>query len=220
MGKYERGDNMEIAAFLDENNRTTSIDKCGTIKIYSNTDGTWKEIKQIKYEADSNANMKLMREKLYKLVEMMDECKIFVGLQVSGILYNVLENAGFNVWEIEGTPIEFLDYVFSQEEEEEISKNVKADELNLIPYPEQTEIAGCYTIDLKKIQKSNVNFTTKQILLPFLKNSVFYQLEIICSHIPGWFEREFDRLDLKQDVIHEGMNECKVIVYKKTCTGN
>lgn len=208
---------MEIAVFLDENNRTTSIYKCGIIKVYSNVGEEWSEKKQIQFGIDNSMDIKLIRENLYRLAEKLGECRIFVAFEVAGLLYTVLENIGFNIWEIEGTPNEFLDYVFTKEEEEEKSKDAKTDVFQAVPYPVQIGTDGCYSIDLKKIQQSDVNFTTKQILVPFLKKNTFYQLEIICSHIPNWFEKEFETLNLKQDIIYKEENEYKILVYKKTC---
>lgn len=59
---------------------------------------------------------------------------------------------------------------------------------------------------MKTEMQNNPNLTTKQILLPFIHNIIFNELEIICRHVPHWFEGEFNKLNLKSEIekINEG----------------
>ena len=77
---------------------------------------------------------------------------------------------------------------------------------------------GYYFINLRKIQEHNINLTSKGILLPFFKTTVFYQLEIICGHIPPWFEAEGKRLNLKFEGEVISKDEIRVTVYPKGCS--
>lgn len=52
-----------------------------------------------------------------KTQSFAEHCKIFVGSEIKGIPYNVLDKMGFNTWELEGYPKEFLGFVFDSEEE-------------------------------------------------------------------------------------------------------
>jgi hypothetical protein len=47
--------------------------------------------------------------------------------------------------------------------------------------------------------ESSQRITSKQVLLPFLNNNNFNELEIDCSHVPHWFDKEFKRLNLKSE---------------------
>jgi hypothetical protein len=67
------------------------------------------------------------------------------------------------------------------------------------------------------LQQVNQNITSKKALLPFLREETFYELEIIFSHIPAWFDNEIKALNMESDVLMINTNEYKVIVWNKVC---
>lgn len=206
---------MEIAVFQDISGKTQSFLKPGIIKVYSRNLGKWEVTKEIIFRIDNIGGLKAIRENIINMTEFLGECKVFVGLDIKGMVYNVLDGMGFNTWELEGEPLGFLEFVFEKEEEEE-----KANALEGKAYKSPQIILlkdGTYFLDLKKIQENDVNITSKGIMIPFLNTTNFYQLEIICKHIPHWFEVEFKRLNLKMKNEIIGQNEIKVIVYPMIC---
>jgi len=206
---------MEIAVFQDINGETQSFLEPGIIKVYSRHMGEWKVTKEIIFRIDNIASLKAIRESIRNMAETLGDCKIFVGREIKGMAYTVLDGMGFNTWELTGNPKEFLDFVFEKEEEEAKSMELSKarDQLPLI----QKNKDGNYFLDLKKIQEHNINQTSKGILLPFLNTTIFYQLEIICGHIPPWFEVEFKRLNLYSESQAIKQNQIKVTVYPKGC---
>lgn len=66
-----------------------------------------------------------------------------------------------------------------------------------IPKPIKNRGDGSYYIDLRSITENNEEMTSKQVLLPFFRNTVFKELELICDHIPPWFDVEFKQLNLQ-----------------------
>lgn len=206
---------MEIAVFQDSSGKTQSFFQSGIIKVYSREMGEWNITKEIIFRIDDIASLKAVREDIRNMAEALGDCKIFVAREIKGIPYNVLDGMGFNTWELEGDPKEFLEFVLEKEEAEaESMAAAKAsDKLSLIQEVEN----GNYFLDLKKIQENNFNLTSKGILLPFLNATNFYQLEITCGHIPPWFEAEFKRLNLKAKSEVISQNEIRVTVYPKVC---
>lgn len=206
---------MEIAVFQDISGKTQSFLEPGIIKVYSKDLGEWKIIKEVIFRIDDIGTLKEVRDSIRNMAESLEGCKVFVGREIKGLPYTILDGMGFNTWELEGTPKEFLEFVLEKELEEEKSNAIaKAeDKLTLI----QKVKDGNYLLNLKKIQENNINLTSKGILLPFLKTTTFYELQIICGHIPPWFEAEFNKLNLKaeNEVISE--NEFRVTVYPKIC---
>lgn len=206
---------MEIAVFQDISGKTQSFLKPGIIKVYSRNLGKWEVTKEIIFRIDNIGGLKAIRENIINMTESLGECKVFVGLDIKGMVYNVLDGMGFNTWELEGESLVFLEFVYEKEEEEE-----KANALEGKVYKSPQIILlkdGTYFLDLKKIQENDVNITSKGIMIPFLNTTNFYQLEIICKHIPHWFEVEFKRLNLKMKNEIIGQNEIKVIVYPMIC---
>ncbi len=204
----------EIAVFLNESGSTTSIFEAGVIKLYKKNIEKWEVIKEFIFSIEKKSGLRVVRKNLLELVESVNECKIFVGKEVTGVPYNILDVSGFCIFEIDGMPEEFLDYVIEQVENEEKARN---DDERAKPYPVQTSIQGNYYINLIELQANYTDVTSKQALLPFLQKEKFYELEVVCSHIPPWFEKEFDKLNLKWETAKINETEYKVTVCLKTC---
>lgn len=207
----------EIAVFLGDDGQTISIYKSGLIKVYTKEQGTWKVLKEIPFIIDETDGIKSVRKSLTTMVQDLEKCKVFVGKEVTGLSYTVLEIAGFNIWEMEGKPEEFLDFVLEKEEEEELTENSEEKVVEVMVEPISPNKDGNYYINLNQLQNSKSGVTSKQALLPFLRNAVFYKLDIICSHLPLWLEGELERLCLKSDTEKTGANEYKVTVYSEKC---
>lgn len=213
--------NKLIAAYLDENGKTASFKETGIVKIFTEKNKQWVVIREIPLTLDENQGMNFIRKTLKEMVEALGECKVVVAKEVVGIPYNVLDGAGFNVWEIDGVPEEFLDYVFEKEEEEKLSASIKSNDIEeIITEPVETVREGYYFIDFKEIQEKKPEITSKQVLIPFFREKVFYELEAIFSHIPKWLEAELQRLNFKMDVKKINDNEFNVIICKKVCGEN
>jgi len=206
---------MEIAVFQDNSGKTQSFLEPGIIKVYSNDMGEWIVNKEIIFRIDNIAGLKSVREIIINMAEELGECKVVVGSEIRGLVYNVLDGMGFNTWELEGQPSEILEYVL-RKEEEEAKESALESKTSKSPQIKQLK-DGTYFLDLKRIQENDVNITSKGILLPFLNTTVFYQLEIICKHIPHWFESEFKKLNLKMQSQSISQNEIKVTVYPMIC---
>lgn len=206
---------MEIAVFQDVNGKTQSINEPGIIKVYSRSKGKWKIVKELIFRIDNIAGVKAIRESIINMAEELGDCKVFVGREIKGITYNILDGMGFNTWELVGTPMELLEFIFEKE----------IDEANLIAFEKLENLKpviqkvkdGYYFINLKKIQKNNERLTSKSILIPFLTTTTFYQLEIICGHVPPWLHAEFEKLNLKMESTLISQSEIKLIVYPKVC---
>lgn len=211
----EMGDvNKKIGVYLNKDGDTISINESGIIRVYYKENGQWGISKVVELDMSTVTGMQALREKFKELALSLEDCRVIVGRNITGIPYNVLDSLGFNLWEIEGKPEQFLEYVLEKEVLEEQEKN---EEVVEITAPIETDKPGCFHINLKKLQEVNSKLSSKQVLLPFLKNTKFYELEIICSHMPPWFQNEFDKLDMKYFSVENGTNEYKVKVYHKTC---
>ncbi|KJR99744.1 MAG: nitrogenase [Peptococcaceae bacterium BRH_c4a] len=204
----------DIAVFVGENGRTASLYEKGKIVLYTKTSGKWKVQKEKHFFLEKSFGMRELRNKMEEVKSFLPQgCNIFVGLQITGLPYFELEKSNFSVWEIEGTPCQFLDHVLEKEEENGLQTRVNKGKL---PVPQEIS-SGCYRISIKEIQGKNTGFTSKQALLPFLKKGLFYSLEIICSHIPPWLETELINSRLFWEVRTISRNEMSVTINKRCC---
>lgn len=179
-----------IAVLLNNAGETGSWLDDGTIKLYKRIDQEWLESKSLEYSVSNSTTIINLRNSLSTLVEQLDDCKIFVAKEISGQLFSILEAYFFNFYELNGIPSSFLDSVLISEEKLHKEELLLASQAANKFFPEAIDKFGNYTINLKKLLQEDGTISSKQILIPFLKDEVFESLEVVCDHIPKWFDRE------------------------------
>lgn len=205
---------MEVAVLLGATGETVSIYEPGQVVVFRKMHGKWEATKKDDIFLSKSLGLNGLRGKMAETVGFLDNCRIFTARSITGVPFYELEKAGCSVWEFEGKPETFLDYIVEKEEEEQMqgaSEKVKEP-----PTPVETS-NGCYSISLKEIQSNNTGFTSKQVLLPFIRQGKFYSLEVTCSHVPPWLEVELAGGNLVSYIEKAGKDELKVVIAKKTC---
>lgn len=206
----------EIAVFLGENGKTAKFYGEGKIVVYVKENSNWQGYRERDFSSKEIQGILDFRQKMEEILAFLDKCKVFVALNITGVPYYFLEKAQCSIWEFDGNPYDFLDYVLLQEElnakktEKKAShhgnKSVDTDFVETTP--------GNYSISIKGIQEKSAQLTSKQVLLPFLRRGSFESLEIICNHIPGWLEEEVYRRRLNLQSQEIGQNKVKIILKK------
>jgi Fe-only nitrogenase accessory protein AnfO len=76
---------------------------------------------------------------------------------------------------------------------------------------------GHYSINLAEILQDNPALNSRQVLIPALEEKTFKKLEIICDHIPRWFNNELRNLKLtaELEVPDESGKWLKIVVAPK-----
>ncbi len=200
---------MEIAVMVDEQGKTSGLEQDGTLRIYSKTDGEWSIVREKKYYIQNITNAALLRECICEIGKWMMESRILIVNRIRGIHYIAFEEHQISMLEIKGLPEDFLDDVRDCLRHQRTGKEVPL-EHNAI-YEAQP---GIYYTDLREVMKGNTSYSSKQILLPFIKNREFKSLEILCEHVPKWLEKNLTELKLMLTV--EKFKDClKVRIYHK-----
>lgn len=205
----------KIAVYLGFAGQTVPFTEPGNIIIYEKRKGVWRNESQMAFSLNQYRGLAEIRKRVNDLINFLGDCKIFVAKTITGASYYQLEKAGCSVWEYSGRPSEFMDFILDKEEEVEMEN----DTLPVIPEPEAFG-NGLYRINLKPVQELDLGVSTKQVLLPFLRRGDYYQLEIICNHLPPWLEAEllFSKLAFRCDKNVPG--EVYVTINKKVCNEN
>ncbi|MDA8442136.1 MAG: nitrogenase [Peptococcaceae bacterium] len=200
----------DVAVYVNELGETASLYDQGKIVIYHKVRDGWHIAREQEFSLDKSSGLKGMRQSMTAALAFLGDCKVLAGSAVAGIPYFELEKAGISVWEFAGQPEEFLDYIVAQED-----IAAPTVETAIFPtWPSELE-QGHFRMSLQDIQRSNVGFTTKQALLPFLRQGKFYSLEVICNHIPPWLETELLTGNLQAKVEQVAQNEVKVLITKR-----
>lgn len=205
---------FDIAVYLSADGETASLGDPGRLVLYRRRKGYWGAFREKDFSPVGAGGMKELRRLMGEVLEFMDGCRVFVGNTVTGIPYFELEKSNCAVWEMQGKPRDFLDYILAREEEEHRREEKSA--VVVVPVPEETG-PGCYRISIKEIQENNTGVTSKQVLLPFLHQGNFYELKVLCNHIPPWLEAEFMTGKLCGEFNKIGSDELEIII-TKNCT--
>lgn len=205
----------DIAVFLDDQGNTASMYDPGTIQVYRKHQNQWTVTREMALFLQKGLGLGGLRKAMEEVVQFLGDCKIFVAAGVVGIPYFALEKAQCSVWEFEGNPREFLNYVLDQEEIARAERNQPT--IVAIPNPVEKE-AGIYTINLKEVQENNTNVTSKQVLMPFISKGLFYSLEVTCSHVPPWIDGFLVEKNMTYTLENLAPSLCKVTITKNTCS--
>ncbi|MBP2634680.1 MAG: Fe-only nitrogenase accessory protein AnfO [Firmicutes bacterium] len=201
----------EIAVFMGSNGKSATPEEPGNVVIYRRQQGKWHAGNSLPFQLDRSEGLAGVRRQVTAIIEGLGQCRVFVAQSVTGLLYKELEQAGFNIWEFDGRPLDFLEYILVQEE---LAAQNRVPEQPAAPVIEETG-PGCFRVSLKAIQQNGNGLTSKQILQPLLSGN-YYLVEVLCSHIPPWLEAEqlSGRLECTTSRSPEGI---KLIIQKQRC---
>lgn len=147
------------------------------------------------------------------LADELGEVKLILGSEISGTSFSALNRVGFLICEAQGISDEIFDELFSELEADKDVKTVeqaksKGESSCTVPEktlssPQPSALPGHYFVNLKEIQQCNPLLSTKKILCPFLKDTPFVELVMLCDHQPPWLETDLKGLglDMKSRII-------------------
>lgn len=198
---------MDIAVVMNDQGRTADFQDVTIIRIYRKEGNEWRTKSELNYQTSQQKTPVGIRNSLKEVGEWLGECKIMIAREISGVYYTFFEGLLFNIWEMDGNPEEYLDYVYHSEMQEQKKETVQKK-----PVAPQLVRAGCYYIDLKEVMSDKTTLTSKQVLLPFFKEGAFKEIIIDCDHIPRWFDNELPDMNLRAE-IQKFRDGLKVTVY-------
>ncbi|MDD2335566.1 MAG: Fe-only nitrogenase accessory protein AnfO [Geobacteraceae bacterium] len=78
---------------------------------------------------------------------------------------------------------------------------------------------GHYRINLAEVLNNDPRLNSKQVLVPFMEETPFLKLEILCDHPPRWFSTELKNLNLMAEFeTHDTSGRwLKLVIVPKTC---
>lgn len=193
---------MKIAVFVDTNGNTLSFDSSGIVLIYENNNSDWQCICKVPFYINKEMNLASIRKSIYMIAPELAGCKALVAKRKMGIFNAIFEEElHIRLFAIQGSPVSFLNDI-RKTLNSEIVEAIKRIELNkqkkdsFDPVLVGDSSKGCYQINLVKVQEKDASLNSKEILLPFLQNTSFWELEIICLHLPKWFDKELNAFGL------------------------
>ncbi len=199
-----------IAVYVNEEGVTALPGEKGNVRIYDKKENDWLVVREDPFELGENKSISGIRRYMQEMVQRIEGCKVFVGKAIAGQLYYVLEANGFESFEADGHPETFLDSILK----DMTMEPRKTAEKKLSPdmYINPTEEVGVYFLNLKTALNLDCSLTSKKLLMPFLKKREFRSLEILCDHVPRWFDTDLIPMNLHATVIRLNDYEYRVFI--------
>lgn len=175
----------KIAVIMNDEIKIDSFIDGAIISLYENKGASWFVSKSILVCINFRMELSLVRKEIQKLIAELDDCKIIVGKSISGLAYQMFDQMGFDIFEID----EFSPTIFDKIIFDIKISSVSKDDSTIPLIPMETNIPGVYFLDLITLQQQNPEVSSKMALQPFLTSTPFLQLDVNCVHLPLWIEK-------------------------------
>ncbi|MFT8317387.1 MAG: Fe-only nitrogenase accessory AnfO family protein [Sporolactobacillus sp.] len=178
----------KITAFLSAKG-LCSFNQADRLIVFSKSGTGWIQQREIKLPMKPPASIREQRQRIEQLLSQIDDSRILVGQEISGIPYVVFDQAHFHVFQISKLSDEFFDAVVREVQSVESRQKATQKKFEHVA-PEKTKQSGIYQLDLIKVQQDYPEITSKQALMDFLSKTSFGELHLHCRHTPPWIERD------------------------------
>jgi Fe-only nitrogenase accessory protein AnfO len=200
---------MKIAVFADENGIVLPFFASGVVGLYSDDSGEWVCINQIPFEMGNQLGLNDTRIYIRKLVSEFEDCKMLVIDGIKGIARIILEEFKIGIWQFKGT---FLFRLLDKIRDELFKLKEEKVKSIVSPVLIGNEADAVYGINLVAVLEENSSLSSKDVLIPFMKNTNFRKLIIDCTHTPKWFDSAMNQLKLNYMIEEKEENQLRVIV--------
>lgn len=213
----------KIAAFVDENGNALPITSTGHIRVYEIRDANWVCIDQFPFGVAGETSIAEIRKRIHEVAGGMEGCIALIVNQSKGIFNSIFEEElHIRIFSATGNPIAVLfqvrDIIRTQiiQAIERIDKWKSGNEY-IVPVVIGEQPEGCFQINLMKIQEKNENIDSKEIILHFLQNEHFLELEIVSLQKPKWIALELPKLQFETNTEYRKDGLCHTFVRPKHC---
>ncbi|SHE29732.1 Fe-only nitrogenase accessory AnfO family protein [Alkalibacter saccharofermentans] len=203
---------MKIACCLDKNDKIVSINDWSALKIFEIDNFKTRQVQEIFSSRSSSDSLSDRRNFANYVLSSLGDCKILLASKITGIFYNLLESAGFELWEVDGDLSDILNS-FIPMMDDTTPKNPSATQTGLLKKDE-----GILTFNLKEALIQFPDASSKKLLLPLLEETPFFQLNVLCGHIPPWFETTLKNMGFDYKAVELENKLVKAVIEKKVCS--
>lgn len=200
----------EIAVMCGSDGKTAPAYGPGTVVVYRRERGQWLGNRKLSFMVDESGGLTGLRRTMVTLDEFLGTCRTFVARSTGGAVFFELEKAHCSVWEIPGSPDEFLDFVWREAQEDGYATSTVSAYAGFITPLEI--VPGKFTISIKDIQEKCPGVSSKQVLRQFIRRGKFTELSIICDHLPPWIEVEAEHLSILVETEKTAPHEVRVLL--------
>jgi len=205
---------MKIAVHLDAAGRPVSLYEDGVIHLYEGGGDRWSKIGEFAFALPDGASIPLVRGLVERVAAGLKDCRTLISGDRHGYIYSLLgQEMGFSCWTSEGSVDDQLAMVERRQSEIAAAETASAcatagcassgcggrksacDTDAEVPPPEDLG-DGRLRVDVAAVMRKQPGLNSRQILIPVLEGSAFTEIEVICDHLPRWFDSKLAQLGL------------------------
>jgi Fe-only nitrogenase accessory protein AnfO len=210
---------MRIASFIGDDGMPANLFEHGMIVLFEKSGIEWQSSTVTPLSLQPEMGVAEVKASLQTAVKPLLPCDAFLLRDFKGVLRVFLEECGFQVWMSDGPLLSQLDDVARQQvalATEGAAEQAEVPAPRSIGDPDE----GVFSINLVELLAAGSCHVSHELIMPFLETTSFARLEVFCDHIPKWFAREFEELDLKisSTVVDPTGNGMTVTVVPQTTT--
>jgi Fe-only nitrogenase accessory protein AnfO len=193
---------MKIAVAENSEKKTGSIFEPGFIACFSDESGAWSQIDRFENTVHEAETIAGVRNELKEIVKKLADTRILVAAELSGVAFSIFEGAGYEIFTADAETSAVLDKIKQEMEEAEKRREENPRSANIQLYIKRGMNRGDYFLNLIELLAENPQSTTKSVLIPYLKEGDFTRFDVVCGHIPPWFDREFPAMGLAYETVN------------------
>lgn len=204
---------QEIAVILDKDLQLTRLQDASILLVYKRENMGWIVRKEIPVNNIFAGTLPAIRHNLIKLQAELSDCKIIIGTNITGVVFNVFNQAGFIISELQSFHESMLESIYEQINNELMGMKKERERSNTIPTkPYETDRKDFYFFDFSLLKNSNAPHSSKSTMIPFLNSTPFKQLEIICDHVMPWLDFEMQKRGFTYETAKTETGKYRIII--------
>ncbi len=205
----------KISVILNDEGELTAFEEGVTLLVFSKENNVWKIENEIRYSVDLTSNISDIRNNIKDIILQLEDCKVIIGKTITGLPYNILDRMGFEIYEAQSVSDGLLEEINTELETEAAHNTSLSSEVPTAPV--ETSESGVFYLNLIMLQEKHPEISSKKALQSFIETYCFYRLDLVCSHIPPWFDVILPQKRLTYSVEELERNQLKVSIIKKVC---
>ncbi|MDR0571022.1 MAG: hypothetical protein LBG71_07385 [Clostridiales Family XIII bacterium] len=201
-----------VAVYVDSRLALRDFFESDRFLIFAKGAGGWAVSGEAPFGRVAPSNPADTRRAVEGLLPLVEGCDVLAGGGLYGIPFAVFDRAGKHIFEIGEISDGILDGILADIEKsgaEAAAKELAAREAR----PVETEAPGVYVLDLIALQSERPDVSSKKAMADFLENTPFFELRLICRHVPPWIENS-GRYDVRAT---GGAGAVTAVITKKGC---
>jgi len=180
---------VEKIAVISKDQELVPFLYCNLVEIFEKEGEQWRAVRTAPFSPITGNTIEKLRKETEAIMTLAEDAKAVLCRELSGIPFSVFNQKGYCIFCSEKADQDTLDGMIKDIEESD-EKRRRKEEMIQNAGPVETQTPGIYFLDLVQLQTECPEVSSKKALLPFLSNTPFLELQIVCAHIPPWLETD------------------------------